>query len=146
MSPFSTSLSTTTPINAAPADVWRVLTDLPGYRDWNPYYRDAEGEVAEGQVVRLHAQLPGGRAAVSRCRVVRVDPVGELSWSSRLSVPGLMDTVHRFRLDRAVSGVTVLEQHETLRGVLVPLSGSVVHQIRNGCTAMGEALRQRVET
>ncbi|MEF9915465.1 SRPBCC domain-containing protein [Streptomyces sp. P5-A9] len=140
------SLSTSITIDASAADVWRILAALHDYRDWNPYYRSAEGVVAEGEVITLHAVLPGGQAATSRCRIVRVSPDSELRWTSRLKVPGLMDTEHCFRLVGNAAGQTVLEQHETLRGALVPVTGGVVNQIKKGCTAMGEALKKHAES
>jgi hypothetical protein len=145
MSLLSASLSTSTTIDASPDVVWRVLTDLDGYGSWNPYYPRAEGDLAEGGTITLHAKLPGGRTGVGRCRIRTVRQQVELRWTSHLLLPGIMDADHRFRLVRVDPGRTRLEQDETLRGLLIPVGGSIVAQIRQGCDAMAEALRTRAE-
>jgi len=145
MSLLSASLSTAITIDASPDVVWRVLTDLDDYGSWNPYYPRAEGDMAEGGTITLHAALPGGRTGVSRCRLRTVRPQEELRWSSHLVLPGIMDADHRFRLVPVESGRTRLEQDETLRGLLIPVGSSIVAQIRQGCEAMADALRGRAE-
>lgn len=142
---LSASLATSITIDAPPEAVWRVLTDLDGYGSWNPYYPRAEGDLAEGAGITLHAVLPGGRTGVGRVRIRTVRPQEELRWTSHLFLPGIMDADHRFRLAAAGPGRTRFEQDETLRGLLVPVGGSIVAQIRQGCEAMAEALRARAE-
>jgi hypothetical protein len=56
-----------------------------------------------------------------------------------------MDADHRFRLVPVEPGRTRLEQDETLRGLLVPVAGSIVVQVRQGCEALADALRARAE-
>lgn len=43
------TMSATIQIAAPPMDVWAVLTDLSSYRDWNPLFREASGQVAAGK-------------------------------------------------------------------------------------------------
>jgi hypothetical protein len=145
MSLLSASLSTSITVAAAPDVVWRVLTDFDGYGSWNPYYPRAEGDVVEGSTITLHAALPGGRTGVGRCRLRTVRPREELRWTSHLVLPGIMDADHRFRLVPVEPGRTRLEQDETLRGLLIPVGGSIVAQVRQGCEAMADALRVRAE-
>jgi hypothetical protein len=142
---LSTSLSTSTTIDASPAVVWRVLTGFGDYGSWNPYYSRAAGDLVEGGTITLHATMPGGRSGVGTCRIRIVRPQEELRWTSRLFLPGIMDADHRFRLVRVESGRTRFEQDETLRGLLIPVGGTLVAQIRQGCEAMAEALRARAE-
>jgi hypothetical protein len=142
---LSASLSTSITVDASPDVVWRVLTDLDAYGSWNPYHPRAEGTVAEGGTITLHAVLPGGRAGASKCRIHTVRPHEELRWSSHLVLPGIMDADHRFRLVPVEPGRTRLEQDETLRGLLIPVAGSIVAQVRQGCEAMADALRVRAE-
>jgi hypothetical protein len=142
---LSTSLSMSTTIDASPAVVWRVLTGFGDYGSWNPYYPRAEGDLVEGGTITLHAALPGGRSGVGTCRIRTVRPQEELRWTSHLFLPGIMDADHRFRLVRVASDRTRLEQEETLRGLLIPVGGTLVAQIRQGCKAMAEALRARAE-
>ncbi len=145
MTLLSTSLSTSITIDASRDVVWRVLTDFDAYGSWNPFYPRAEGALVEGESISLHAALPGGRTGVSKCRVHTVRPYEELRWASHLVLPGIMDADHRFRLVPVAPARTRLEQDETLRGLLIPVCGSIVAQVRQGCEAMADALRARAE-
>lgn len=145
MPALSDSISMSTTIDAPPDVVWRILTDLDGYGSWNPYYPRAEGALAEGGSVTLHAQLPGGRSGAAKIRIRTVRPSEELRWTSHFGLPGLMDANHRFRLVPVEPGRTRLDQHETLRGLVILLGGGIVAQIRQGCESMADALRVRAE-
>ena len=55
-------------IHATPQRVWAILTDLPAYKQWNPFIVSSSGRVQVGAQVagagnRNIAQDPGGRAA-----------------------------------------------------------------------------------
>jgi hypothetical protein len=145
MSPLSAVVSTSITIAAPQGVVWQVLTDLDSYGSWNPYFPRAEGALVEGGNITLHAALPGGRTGVGTCRLRTVRPQEELRWTSHLVLPGIMDADHRFRLVPLEPGHTRLEQDETLRGLLIPIGGTVIAQIRQGCEAMSDALRARAE-
>jgi uncharacterized protein YndB with AHSA1/START domain len=53
------TVTTAVDIAAPPGVVWAVLTDLPGYPDWNPVFPQATGEVAAGNTITLrYVQQP----------------------------------------------------------------------------------------
>ncbi|MFI6173673.1 SRPBCC family protein [Nocardia sp. NPDC051052] len=145
MSVFTVSLSTSVVINSPARRVWDELTDLRGYRDWNPYYREADGTVELGSKVVLKASLPSGRSATSRCTVTSVQTERELAWISSFGLPRLMDATHSFLLTEDENGGTLLTQHETFSGLLVPLSGQVVEDVKEACDGMARALKARIE-
>ena len=43
------TMSAAIDIDATPAEVWAVLTDLSSYHEWNPLFVEADGTVAEGK-------------------------------------------------------------------------------------------------
>ena len=53
-------------VNASAEDVWQTLTDLAGYRTWNPFITAAAGTLAVGERLDLTIQPPGGRAMAFR--------------------------------------------------------------------------------
>ena len=57
-----------TEIHASPAAVWRVLTDLPRFRLWNPFIRAARGSTMKGGTVRVRVEALHFAARVTeRC-------------------------------------------------------------------------------
>jgi hypothetical protein len=137
------TVSATIQIDARPAAVWAVLTDLDRYPEWNPLFREASGEVAAGTRIRLRSVHPAnGRLMTVKPKVTIADPDAELSWVS--SLPGIMSGEHRFTLTPADGG-TQLTQSETYRGLLVVLAGQGLDRAGASFRAMNEALKQRAE-
>jgi hypothetical protein len=131
---------------AAPADaVWAVLTDTAAYPDWNPFLRRIEGDLAPGARLRVRFAPPGGRQVTMRPRLLALDAPHELRWLGRLGVPGLFDGEHRFRIEPLAAGRVRFVQSEEFRGILVPLTRSLLARTRAGFEAMNAALRSRAE-
>ena len=138
-----TTVSAATWIDAPPATVWAVLTDLARYPEWNPLFPGAAGDLATGQRIILHRAPGGGFPATIRPRITEVTPDTELSWESRL--PGLISGQHRYTL-KAGNGGTLVLQSETFSGFLVRFSGRALDRAEAGFQAMNAALKARVET
>jgi hypothetical protein len=137
-------LCTAIDIEAEPETVWRHLTDLTGYAEWNPFITRASGDAEPGSRLELRMEPPGGRAVTVRPRVTKVFPGTALEWVGHLGVPGIFDARHRFDLFPTDAG-THLVQHETFTGVLVrPLRRSLDTRTRAGFEAMNDALRRRL--
>ena len=131
-------------IEAEPETVWRHLTDLPAYAQWNPFITRASGDAQPDGRLELRMEPPGGRPMTVRPRVTTVSPGTVLEWLGHLGVPGIFDGRHRFDLFPTDTG-THLVQHETFTGVLVrPLRRSLDTHTRAGLEAMNTALRDRV--
>lgn len=139
-------LSTQVEIDASIATVWKILTDLGGFAEWNPFMPEAEGDVREGARLKVLMEPPGGKTMTFRPTVTRVDPETELRWLGHLLFPGLFDGEHIFELSSLGDGRVRLIQRETFRGLLVPLLWkSMATSTRNGFEAMNVALKKRAE-
>ena len=135
------TMSATIEISAPPLAVWAVLTDLSRYPEWNPLFREAEGEIAAGKRIRLRSVHPAsGRLMTVKPRIVTAEPGVELRWTS--SLPGIMSGEHAFALSPAGSG-TRLDQSENFRGLLVPFSGKILARAEAGFRALNEAIKKR---
>ena len=142
---MGTRLSTSIDIDAAPERVWRVLTDLAAFPDWNPFITRAEGEVRPGGRLTLRLQPVGGRGVTIRPTVLEAEPGRRLRWLGTLGVRGLFDGEHTFTITDRDGGVR-LDQDERFRGLLVPvLAGSLRRHTLPAFQAMNEALKQRAE-
>jgi hypothetical protein len=130
-------------VSAPVEDVWKTLTDLAGYRTWNPFITAAAGTFSVGERLDLTIQPPGGRAMAFKPWVTAVVQHHYVEWLGRLALPGIFDGRHSFTLTPMTGGRTLLQQSETFTGVLIPFTGSMLARTRAGFVAMNEALAQQ---
>jgi hypothetical protein len=147
--PMAVELRTFVDIDATPERVWRVLTDLPAYAEWNPFVTRAEGALVVGG--RLSVSAPPVNAFVqSRLHptVLEVAPFRQLRlWSrlDRLAIPGLIDVELTMTITDHEGGVRLWWQDQ-YRGLLAPLVSRSLNRHRlTAFTAMLDALKDRVE-
>lgn len=96
-------------ISAPTENVWETLTDLDGYRTWNPFITAAPGTMNLGKRLQLTVQPPGGQAMTFRPWVTpRTSPLHE--WLGRLGLPGVFDGRHSFTLTPMMGGRTLIQQ------------------------------------
>ncbi len=137
------TMSATILIDAPPEAVWAVLTDLSRYPEWNPLFREASGQVAAGNRIKLRSVHPAnGRLMTVKPKITVADPGAELRWVS--SLPGIISGEHRFALAPADGG-TRLEQSETFRGLLTAFPGKTFANAEASFRALNEALKKRAE-
>ena len=140
------ALHTEIAIDAPPAVVWEVLTDLEHYADWNPFVVEASGTVAVGERLVNRLQPPGGKAMTFKPTVTVVEEARTFEWLGRLVLPRVFDGRHRFELRTTESGGTQLVHTEHFRGVLVrAMRTSLDGGTRAGFEAMNHALKRRAE-
>ena len=135
------TMSATIQIDAPPAAVWAVLTDLGRYPEWNPLFPEAAGEVAVGMRIVLRAVHPAsGRTMTVKPKITVADPGAELRWTS--SLPGIISGEHSFVLT-AADGGTRLVQTETVGGILAAAQPAA--RTETSFQALNQALKARVE-
>jgi hypothetical protein len=140
------SIRTEITIRGTPEEVWSVLTDFRKYPYWNPFIREASGEVKAGARLKIRMHPPDGRPMTFRPTVREASPGRELRWLGHLGLPGLFDGEHVFHLEPSGAGQTRLRQDEEFRGMLVHLlPNSVFERTRRGFEEMNRALRAIVE-
>lgn len=136
------TISATIEIDATPAEVWAVLTDLASYPKWNPLFPEASGELAAGKRITLRSRPSSGRPMTIRPKIVTVQPDVELRWIS--SLPGIIGGEHAFTLTPAGGG-TRLQQSETFRGLLTSFAGRTITRAEDDFRALNEAIKNRAE-
>lgn len=138
------TMSAAITINAPPMTVWAVLTDLRSYSEWNPLFREADGEIEVGKTIVLKSVHPvGGRIMTVKSTILAAEPGSLLRWTAGLK--GVIGGEHAFELRPADDGRTRLVQSETFTGPLVPLSGRVLARAETSFRELNEALKQRAE-
>jgi hypothetical protein len=139
-------LKTEIEIDAPPNAVWQVLTDFASFPSWNPFIREARGELTVGGRLFVRLEPPGARGMVFQPRVLVRDDAHELRWLGKLGIRGLFDGEHIFSLEPLEGGRTRFVQRELFSGLLVPLFSRMLDgSTRQGFEAMNQALKQRVE-
>ena len=138
-------ISASIPIDAAPDQVWNTLTDLDGYPSWNPFIREASGEVAVGETLTLRMFPVKGRPMTFKPKVLAADTSRELRWIGHLILPGVFDGEHRFTLT-PTNGGTDLVQSEKFSGLLVQVGRKTIDNTADSFRLLNEALKKQVES
>ena len=129
-------------IQAPAATVWRILTDIDHYAEWNPFMPRLSGRLALGERLTLSVR-PGTRTMTFRPTVLAFEDGTLIRWRGRLGMPGLFDGEHELRLEPRPDGGARFIQRESFTGLLVPMMPRVLDDTATGFTAMNTALRDR---
>ena len=133
-------------IGAPAGRVWRILTDLKRFPEWNPFIRAAEGDLREGAQLRVHAAPPGVPSVRFQPTITRVIPGQEFRWMAHLLIPGLLDGEHIFEIEPLGKNGIRFIQREQLSGLLVPIIWHMLNiRTRKGFEAMNKALKRQAE-
>ena len=106
--PVRTSVSVA--INAPPALVWAVLSDIAGWPSWQPDIQHAVVVEPVGAGTRFHWTTPG---STIHSRIVLFEPGHRLAWIGDLL---MFRAIHVWTLGRLPNGDTEVSTAETLSG------------------------------
>jgi uncharacterized membrane protein len=137
-------------IEATPAAIWAVLTDLPAHRTWNTYAPEWSGTLAPGEELHIVAK-PGGTERRFRAIIHEVRPDALLAYRAHLLSPPIMRMAHEIELRDAGTHDgrprCTLVQRETIAGLLVPLVWPIFErQAGTGFAQMNEDLKRVAES
>ncbi|MGY1635322.1 SRPBCC domain-containing protein [Geodermatophilus sp. SYSU D00742] len=102
-------------IEAPPEQVWALLVDVGGWRDWDSGVDRVEGRVALGERLTLYATMIRTRPFV--VTVTEIRPREVMRWRAGLPL-GLAVIERTYRLDEQDDGGTVLTVREDHTGPL----------------------------
>lgn len=132
-------------IEAAPKQIWAVLTDFENYPSWNPFIASIKGKKAVGETLEVQIQPPGGKGMTFRPELLRLDEEKEFRWKGKLLFKGVFDGEHYFILEKKGENHTLLRHGELFGGFLVSLLGGMLAKTKDGFQLMNEALKSRCE-
>jgi uncharacterized protein YndB with AHSA1/START domain len=78
-------------IRVAPETVWEILTNAPGYAEWNPEIVAIEGRMALGERILALVKVGSGAIRTVPLRVIAFEAPSRMEWTGRVA-PG---SVHR---------------------------------------------------
>jgi len=113
---FSMTCQVAINIRASAGNVWRVLTDAKGYGRWNSVVTRVDGEIREGERLKLHVP---GTTRIFTPTVSGVVANERMTWSDGFAP--LFKGVRIFELRPRPDGSTGFTMRERFSGLMLPL-------------------------
>jgi hypothetical protein len=139
-------LSVAQDIAAPPDRIWKTLTDLPRFKEWNPFIRAARGTPAVGNTLLVRVRSALRVPLFFRPRITVCDENKELRWRGVFLHPRIAAGDHTFSIERGEQGTSRFVQREVFTGFLPSLLPKLLErEVRKGFEIMNQALKARVE-
>jgi len=134
---------TETTIDAAPAEVWKHLTDFDRHDDWSQHFK-LRGRPVVGERGRVEFVLLGRTFQVP-VRIEKVQDARELRWAG--GPKGVVSGSHYFILEGREGGTRTHFRHgETFKGLIAPLVWALLTaELGPSYSGFNQELKQRVE-
>jgi hypothetical protein len=130
-------------IEAPPARVWEVLTDVQAWPSWDSGLKAVEGEAASGTTIKLETeQNPGRKWPV---KVAELDPEARMVFKGGMPL-GLFRGTRTYTLAPDGAAATRFTMREEFTGPLSPLIGRSIPDLGPGFRQFAEGLKQRAES
>jgi hypothetical protein len=128
---------------AAPAQtVWELPTNSASYPEWNSTVVSLDGDIAEGNRIKLVSKVNPKRSF--KLTVSEVDEPRHMVWSDGMPL-GLFRGVRTFNLVPLEDGSTVFEMTEVFSGLLEPLISKSIPDMSDSFDEFGESLKRAAE-
>jgi hypothetical protein len=129
-------------IDASPADVWAVLTDVGAWRDWDSGVDRVEGRVALGEPLTVYATMIRNRPF--HVTVTELRPREAMRWRGGLPL-GLAVIERTYSMDAQDDGGTVLTVREDHSGPLAGLLARTTPDLNPSFRQFCAGLKARAE-
>lgn len=130
---------------AAPAaEVWDLVYDLAGWKDWTGLYSEARGRIAIGETLNFTFRI-GDRAPMSAVATV-YDwvPEAQLAWNARL--PGGIRTLRYVEIEKLSDTSCILSNGDYYSGVgAMFMSRAIRRDVRASFRRMNENAKRIAE-
>ena len=126
-------------IPAKAQNIWAVLMDEAGYKNWNPILVPLKGEIENGAKIRYRWKQANGEFIEIESKVIELNENKLLH--QRGGTPGILTFDHRYQLFPE-DGETRIVQSEVYRGIGVLFWNA--SQMEPQYQKVNEALRDRI--
>ncbi len=134
-------------IPAPQKTVWKVLTNVARYRDWNPLISDVSGDLSVGRTLDVQIRFPLLPPLRIETLVMSVRPGESFSWKGHMFSGKFVEGVHFFELKPSGSDGTLFINREVFHGVLSgPVILPLMPMLQDGYNRMNLALRDYIES
>ena len=129
-------------INADPASIWAILTDAPGYAEWNSGVVRVEGRIGPSEGIRVFSEVNPKRAFAAD--VVEFRPNERMVWVGGMPL-GLFKGTRTFTLAPDQGGATQFTMREEYTGPLLPLIWRTMPNLQPSFDQFARGLKARAE-
>jgi hypothetical protein len=140
-SAFRMECAIRTTIRASPDIIWAFLTDAASFPRWNSTVTSLEGEIAEGQTLKL--TVPAAPTRVFKPKVSHVEPGRSMIWSDGMAP--MFKGVRTFTLTPNADGSTDFSMKEEFSGVMLPMIKGSLPDFAPVFEAYAEDLKRAAE-
>jgi hypothetical protein len=130
-------------IAAPPETIWAILTDAPGYAEWDSGVERVEGTIAPGEKIKVLSEANPGRAFP--VKVTTFEPGRAMTWTGGMPL-GLFKGVRTFSLAPEGGGGTRFTMREEYSGPLLPLIWRSMPDLQPSFDQFVAGLKARAET
>ena len=127
-------------IRAHPEIVWSLLTDAKGFTRWNSTVTGIEGEIREGERIKLH--VPGTNRTFTP-RVSDVVPKHRMTWSNGFNP--VFKGVRTFVLNASSNSTTHFVMEERFSGLVFALTKGMLPDFRPIFETYAKDLKREAE-
>lgn len=131
----------TSVISADPAAIWTILTDGPGYRDWDSGVVRVEGTIAPGEKIKVVSEVNPNRAFP--VKVTGFEPGRSMRWTGGMPL-GMFKGERTFTL-APEGGVTRFTMREEYTGPLLGMIGKTIPDLGPSFERFANGLKARAE-
>ena len=128
-------------IQAPPDTIWTLLTDAAKFPTWNSTVTSIEGQIAEGQTLKIRVQSAPER--VFKPKVSGVEAARTMIWSDGMAP--MFKGVRTFTLTPNVDGSTKFEMTERFSGLMLPMIKGSLPDFAPVFEAYAEDLKRAAE-
>ena len=128
-------------IEAAPQQVWDILTDAAGYTTWDSGVVRVEGTIAADSKIEVFSEISPGRAFPVE---VSLDAPRKMVWTGGMPL-GLFKGVRTFTLSSLSDGQTDFRMREEFTGPLLKLIWRTMPDLTDSFEQFASGLKQEAE-
>lgn len=131
----------TTTINASPEIIWKILTDVNGYPNWDLSMDHIEGKLALGETVKFLTKLSSQAFPV---KVTAFEPNKTMVLTGGMPL-GLFKSERTHSLTANSDGTTTFKTEEIFSGLLLPVFGKNIPDLTENFENFAKALKKQAE-
>ena len=133
---FSRETEVSVEIEADADAVWKLLTNARDYPTWNSTVVSMEGEIAQGQTIRLKSTLDPKRTF--ELAVKKFEPPERLVWGDAMGT-------RTYRITKSGPRSVTFSMHEKIGGPLFPLFAKMIPPFDESFDRFAADLKHKAE-